>query len=296
VKPRRIFHDEDEKPAFEFSVCVFMDVLGFKDLQKHSFTTDDAALAEFKRFYGVIRSELESMNQLRACLGTDQPLWELKAFTDNIALGFPIRGHVEQHAESEIGRAASSIAGYQLAMAREGYFVRGGLSVGDLFMDEYLAYGPAFLEAYRVESEIARDPRIVVCPETRSLIEKHFTFYSQPQHAPQNKFFLLDSDGQVFVHYLAECFQPWDEGVEIDEESLGIHKQHIEKRLVDFAGNPRIWPKYDWLAKYHDYTVSEGWPGVEVDSSLRVDQKLHRIAPARLCPFLVPSRNAEGAT
>lgn len=200
---------------------------------------------------------------------------------------------IEMHAESEIGNATDSIAGYQLAMAREGYFVRGGLSVGDLFMDQYLAYGPALLEAYKIESEIARDPRIVVCPKTRRLIERHFTFYHQPQHAPQNTYFLLDSDGQIFVHYLVNCFEPGDEGCVVDEVTLGIHKQHIEKGLVDFAGNPRVWAKYDWLAKYHDYTVNERWRGVEVDQSLRIDHKLHRLAPARLCPFMVPPRNAQ---
>lgn len=124
MSERKIFHAEDGKPGFEFSVCVFMDVLGFAESQKKSFE-NKTGLKEFQRFYSIIRSELDHLNRQRNEFA-DDPLWELKVFTDNIVLGYPIGDGEIQHAESEIGWATTAIS-YQLAMAREGYFVRGGL-------------------------------------------------------------------------------------------------------------------------------------------------------------------------
>lgn len=265
-----------------------MDVLGFADSQKESFKNEKGQ-EEFQRFYSVIRRELDSMNEMHTDPDGDRD-WELKVFTDNIVLGYPIwEGHLD-HAEPEIGSAVFDIARYQLGMAREGYFVRGGLSIGALFMDTYLAYGPALLEAYELEHQTARDPRIVISSVARKLLNKHFTFYAHPEQAPQNRMFLLDSDGQIFVHYLAECFEHIDERCVADRESLGIHKQHIEKGLAEFEANPRVWAKYSWLAKYHDYTLREWAEEANLDKDLNIDRKLHRNAPVKLCPFLVPNK------
>jgi hypothetical protein len=165
---RKNFQTDDGKPLFELSICVFMDVLGFAASQKNSFQ-NKSGLEEFQRFYSVIKSELDRMNELQNSFTTGgKPMWELKVFTDNMVLGYPL---FTPDAESEIGHTITNVADYQLAMAREGYFVRGGLSVGNLFMDTYLAYGPALLEAYELEHETARDPRIVVSPMVRKLLK-----------------------------------------------------------------------------------------------------------------------------
>ena len=71
-------------------------------------------------------------------------------------------------------------------------------------------------------------------------------------------------------------------------------RQHIEKGLVEFESNPRVWAKYAWLATYHDYTLREWANEASLDKDLTVDGKLHRTAPVKLCPFLVPNKTAEG--
>jgi len=264
-----------------------MDVLGFEAKQLASIKAGSAE-AEFQRFYGTVSRELQGLNAT-----ADDPAnapWRLKVFTDNIVIGYPLR---DNHAESVICEVTQRISQYQLRMARDGYFVRGGLASGTLFMDEYLAYGPALLEAYRLEHEVARDPRIVISKEVRSLVEAHFCYYTLPQNAPQNRAFLLDPDGQLFLNYLYGCFEPLQSGGPADTETLLIHKEHIEKGLMDYSGDSRVWAKYAWLASYHNFIIHENLGSVGLSSQYLVSNTLHRTSPVRIVPFLIPSRNLE---
>ena len=213
--------------------------------------------------------------------------WRLKVFTDNILLGYPLHSNELLHAEPEVFLAATHIAHYQLEMAREGFFIRGGISMGPLFIDDYIAYGPALNDAYEMEHKIARDPRVVVGPTMRQLLLEQLGRHSPAERALQNRDFLVDPDGQIFIHYLSGCLGESQEGSQdVDRETLGLHKQHIEKSLLEFVANPTVWAKYSWLACYHDYTVREwveqGW----LDSDLYIDSKLRRPTPVKLYSLL----------
>src|SRR5262249_27623408 len=43
-----------------------------------------------------------------------------------------------------------------------GFYVRGAIAQGQLFQDAKMAFGPALVEAYELESTVAKVPRIVV--------------------------------------------------------------------------------------------------------------------------------------
>ena len=259
---------------------VFADVLGFAETQKQTFGTD-VEFSHFKEFYSLIREQLSSLNEVGSGYIHGKPKWEMKVFTDNIVLGFPLLTH---DAELEIATIVLSLAPYQLALARRGFFVRGGITLGPLFMDEFVVYGPALLEAHEIEHNLARDPRIVVSKEVCELLKQHIYYRLDPEDAPQNKEFLVDTDGQIFVNYLGRCFRSSDNGG-LDSDSLRMHKKHIEIGLHDHTSNPRIWAKYSWLATYHNYAVRD----LDLNLSLTIDTKLHHDGPVRICPFLVSS-------
>lgn len=70
-------------------------------------------------------------------------------------------------------------------MTLEGFFVRGGVSIGDYYTNEYLSFGPALLEAHNIESCSAKTPRIVLSKDAKDLVKHHLTYYSNPKYAPQ---------------------------------------------------------------------------------------------------------------
>jgi hypothetical protein len=125
-------------------------------------------------------------------------LWAVKTFTDNVVLGIPII----QDGESDLGLVFSLAGLYQYKLIQNGFFVGGGIAVGQLYMDDDVVFGDALLEAHRAESELARDPRVVLAPSAARMIREHLCYYARICESPQSDELLVDVDGQVFVNYL----------------------------------------------------------------------------------------------
>jgi len=43
-----------------------------------------------------------------------------------------------------------------------GFIIRGAITIGDLYHDERIVFGPALNQAYEIESTIANYPRVIV--------------------------------------------------------------------------------------------------------------------------------------
>ena len=228
-------------PKLKRSVCVFFDVLGFRQ------TTEDAIYKGnpdkfLGRFQRVLVREIIAFRRKFKALD-----WKYRVFTDNIVLAAP----VFDDGEDEFGMLHDALCRCQLEMAAEGFFVRGGVSVGGLHMDEYVIWGPALLEAYDLESKHALFPRIVLSEDMVAMVRKHIGYYDDPSTAPQNSALLMDPDGKSFLNYLdaalidAPATRHW--------HLVISHKAKIEAALNKHRGNPRIWDKYYWCATYHNY-------------------------------------------
>jgi hypothetical protein len=98
-----------------------MDMLGYKEMWCHA-EREGSQDTFLQRLYEALK---EGQDWL---LPNDNDVWPtekdrsaLKAFTDNIVIGWPVRGD----GESELGSIFSNIAFFQLRMATNGFFLRG---------------------------------------------------------------------------------------------------------------------------------------------------------------------------
>jgi hypothetical protein len=250
-----------------------MDVLGFTDEIMNAFSKGKG-LQLLDSFYSVHEKQIKGMSQLGL------PKWSaIKVFTDNIVLGFPFWS---SDGEAEFGAIIYNIAEYQYEMAKAGFFVRGALTIGDLFMDENTAFGPAIIEAYRLEQGKARDPRIILSEKVKELVFQHLNYYGDPFDSPQNRCISEASDRMLFVNYLDEANLGEYEGEHMDWLGLKEHKKHIEKNLLRFRKNPRVWSKYFWLANYHNWFVNLFSDVEGFSPDLEIDKKIARTQPTRL--------------
>jgi hypothetical protein len=138
-------------------------------------------------------------------------------------------------------------------MVTAGFFVRGAISIGSIFIDEIAVFGEALNEAYDGEARLARDPRIILTKSAAAAVKEHLEYYRHSEHAPQNRDLLCDADGQFFLNYLDDTIliAPDDAGPQYD--TLAVHKQRVEERLTEYQSEPIIWSKYAWVARYHNY-------------------------------------------
>ena len=248
---RNPYHVDGQEPTLRQSVLVFMDILGYSDMIRRSEAsgTQQQVLRKLHRALVGGRAWLEDKElppRLRE-LG-EKGYYALKAFTDNIVIGWP----VHDDAESELGSAFFKLASFQFQMVTEGFFIRGAISVGDAYVDEVAVFGSALSGAYAGESSLARDPRIILTPSAVKVAKKHLAYYSNPRHAPHVRNVLRDSDGQWFLNYLDCVLIAEDEHGPFYDEFLK-HKTAVEEKLQEYRGNPPIWSKYAWVAGYHNY-------------------------------------------
>lgn len=252
---RNPYHaDENSRPLLRRSVLAYIDVLGYTELvtrseregiQQETLQSLRAALREGRR--GLQDEDLPV--DLKDFGSFD--LYAIKAFTDNIVISWPVR----DDAESELGSAFFKLGAFQLEMVLAGYFLRGAIAIGDAFVDEYAVFGSALTEAYRGESQLARDPRIILSSSAVEASKQHLTYYANQRIAPHVHNVLRDADGQWFLNYL-ECilWAEYEQGPFY--EQLMQHKNSVESKLAEFKENPPIWAKYAWVANYHNYFCS----------------------------------------
>jgi hypothetical protein len=279
---RNPYHSENAEPALRRSVLAFFDILGYIKSAKDAYeagTQAEMLKALYsaltggrnwleERYFGEEQKDVdEEHNKVFA-----KDRFAVKAFTDNIVIGWPI----DDDAETELADAVGKLIDFQFHMAAAGFFVRGAIAIGDAYVDDVVVFGKALLDAHEAESTIARDPRIVLTQPAKEALKVHLTYYPHPQNSHHVRTVLRDADDQWFVNYLqAVLYAPDDVGP--DSEGLLKHKLVVESKLLQFKSEPAIWSKYSWVAAYHNYfcDANRNW----FDTSHKIDLELFRTTP-----------------
>lgn len=255
---------ENGQPIHRLSYCAFLDVLGFSARVRASYK-DKTANALLRQFHAIFKRRVSQLES-----DVDGSLLYFKSFSDNVLLAHPRFSH---DMEAEFGFILWSISEYQLEMALQGFFIRGGLSVGNLFVDDNSVYGEALIDAHDLESKVAVNPIVVLCNNTMKLVDQHLEYY-RAGSAPQVRDVLVNADGRYFINYLSECILDTDEGKELHASSLRKHKEQIEHALSLYAGQPHVFSKFTWLSAYHNYFCESVSLCPGYSDMLRIDNTL----------------------
>lgn len=230
---------------FRKSYCGYLDILGFSEkIMKND-------IPFFNKYLKTLNTELIHIHKnhdLHNVKGLKS--FELKVFTDNFVFGLP---WVDRFGESELGEIFEVLAHIQLTFIKSDVYIRGAISLSELFMNENIVLGPALIEAYKLESEKAIYPRIILSQNMVKVIEEHMGYYADHKTSPQNQTFLIDVDGFYFINYLFILFfDNQYSDIQIKKELLE-HKKSIIRNLEKFKNNFKLFDKYSWSAKYHNY-------------------------------------------
>jgi len=251
---RNPYLDHNGNPLLRRSVVAFIDILGYTDWVVHA----EASGAPRDFLVSLRDALLDSVKSVDEELREDSKIFPVKfaetdryrvhTFTDSILIGFPI----QDDAEMELGSLFWKLGFFQLAMVNRGFFLRGAISIGDLFMDETIIFGGGLIEAYQGERKLARDPRIILTDSAATAVKTHLTYYSSAERSPQARDLFVDADGQYFLNYLDTVLV-----AEVEQgpfyEDLEKHKKSIETRLDQFRSQPSVWSKYAWVGNYHNF-------------------------------------------
>ena len=218
-------------------VIAFIDILGASEKIKE----------DSEKSLNIVHTVYE--NALISCekLYDNEYIKELKPliriWSDNIVIAVPIKQNNDFAAFTSIA-ILSGLIQYEFLHYR--YLVRGGIAIGDFFVDETMVWGKALLDAYYIESNVSIYPRIVIHPEIVGKLNLATNKYRQ-------KWIKQDSDGLFFVDYMQEigfdknfmdilvyrineCEKLMDEAVDMKSKQKVLwHNTYLNSKMDDYS-------------------------------------------------------------
>lgn len=139
----------------------------------------------------------------------------------------------------------------------EGILIRGAVTIGEVVKSWRQVFGPALIEAYRLENEEAVHPRIIVDPKIFEVLEglPGAWYHGEPtDREALDGIITKDRDGWLFVDYLRAVSGEFDDPSEFPVWRRQ-HRRLITDRLKRYVNRRKIRAKYEWLDQYHKDTV-----------------------------------------
>lgn len=245
-----IKQSNQEKPhVYRPSILTFVDILGFREIAQKGKPEDIKELLE------SLKREATPDDNLAKDL-------EMSFLTFSVCTVrvVPVDSRSNKKFPSGIlWHELLSLVYLQARLVRKKCFIRGGLTVDDIYIDGNMVFGPAIIKAYMLESEFAVYPRIVVDPAVFPLFEKDQLLRNHDTATEWEylqKVIRRDSDGLYFVDYISGILTEFDEeGMEFD--FLAAHKEVVLESARAHDGLNKVAAKYLWLANYHNTVVNE---------------------------------------
>ncbi len=222
------------------SIVAYLDVLGFKKWVWDLIDKDDGT-PDVNKFEALGDSLTEALEQ---AVGTVQEAFIRKTEVGEV-MTFQFSDSFVLAAESRVGIELPIIKGlvaFSGELLQEGLACRAGVARGYVYRDQNRGhlFGPAYLKAYQLESEIAFYPRIALEKSVATALLEILD--NDPTAIERN------SEKQAFVNLFSGCYEYWDPE-KSDRARLAIKREFKEVKnrsdRLDLAAKWR-WLKASW--------------------------------------------------
>lgn len=212
---------------FAFHFVAFLDILGFSEMVRAD--AESPSAPQFLR--KLLDVQRETVSSVASEAGFD-----VNQFSDSVVIALPFD-------KPNFGRFLGVVAGFQFRLFSEGLLCRGGITHGKHFASGSFVFSAGLVEAYFIERDVARYPRIAV---SQDLLDLLFSSRRIGSDYP----LLRERDGSVFVDFLR--------GTDLEQ---AYH--HVAKILEANKSCERgVREKLAWLSEYFDYRSQQSSIGV----------------------------------
>lgn len=247
--------DNNEVRGFSKAVVIFIDILGSQNREG------------FAEWYNIMKIFSDTVIREKS-LDDAHPHTvykrEIHVFSDCAYIIYDYKPGIEEHRKDT--DALMCIACYNtekvlFEFLRNGFLARGALTYGDLYYDTEhgIWFGPAMNRAFKLESQCARYPRVIIDPELASGLVaynsmKYGGFFTNGEILKK------DIDGEYFIHYLNTYQLGFNriENQSLPETVLALYDSEISKKRDNVKLENSIREKYTWLKRYFLESQPEG--------------------------------------
>lgn len=239
------------RKMYETRYVAFADILGFS-----------ALVRRIPREPGIYDNIVEALRQMRTPtlpVPTSEDIqFRAQQFSDGIALSTTVSA-------GGLWYLLFSIDALCFSLLQSGIFVRGGVSKGQLHHDNEIVFGQGFLDAYHLESQVARYPRIILSRHVYADARRYADELEVCQVYSDSRIIRSD-DGPAFLHVLLdlEMFNrtPKSQSTAGAEGHYLVKvgqqiRTELEKRLDETMDEPSYFEKTRWFADYWNRRVAK---------------------------------------
>ena len=233
--------EKNETYSFRKRIVVFIDILGFASHVTQAASEDSADKA--KQIDGAVLDIKRLGNS---------PNSETHIFSDSAIISV-------KDDPSEIQDLFRNLTYLTWSLMIKGVFIRGGVSYGKVSKDKNKPWGPAIIEAYKIESSVARYPRLALA---RSALE-----FLRSKHLEEKlESISRDHDGVYSIDVIPTCFtQAKSDAIVANEIGIATPttadfcsiKNHLDKAYDSAVDVPRIFAKITWLCREWDLSAAK---------------------------------------
>ena len=205
-------------------IVAFIDLLGFASMVTRDCETPNG---EQKFIESLYECHVETKS-----LKKDHPDLQLIQFSDSVVFALPY----------SIGNYISLvelISNYQYSLLSKGILCRGGMSYGKHFSTEDFLFSNGMIEAYRLESQVANTPRVVVSNELLELVNPEIK--KKKVSLP----LIRERDGLWFINYLSG---------KASREVWQCISRVVPEKLSE---SPSIRNKQVWLVDFYNHAFPD---------------------------------------
>jgi hypothetical protein len=261
--------NENTSPKLKLHLVAWIDLLGFKDQLKKADTEEklQEAYRRIKRVqaeFDKATAENPVQNDLNHHRGK-----KVLALSDGLVIALNLEADAPDARfmalYDRVGMYLEDLKLAQTICAFRGDFVRGAVAIGSFWFEEDILLSPALVEAYEAETDLAKNPVIVLRRDLAEAIRSRRADagYS-PGFDPMANLFRdcewMEEPARsehVMLHFLHN-FHDDDE----PERRLPIFYQQVEAAK---AAAPEVAKsKYDWMLRYIEEFVGADFPHVEL--------------------------------
>jgi hypothetical protein len=229
---------EPEVHNYSKRYVAFVDILGFGSIVNQS----QSSPAQTKKLVELLESVTKTIPTAIDTIEDDD--YRVQAFSDCIVLS-------EKATRTGLLHLLATVSAHSVALLGSRILIRGGIAKGLLYHSQNVVFGPAMLEAYRLEQTIARYPRVVVDKST------HLDYKKFNIHKDESPIVRLSQseDGPIFVDIFALFCSS---NVELSPAMIAVGKQcrrHLQTMLNESIYDPRHYEKLRWLADHWNAIV-----------------------------------------
>lgn len=233
----------ERKLTYKRYAIAYMDILGTKEAIESLNPKD--LIRRFNNVFligkAIVKNDIFSKNPKSA---------KVKIFSDNICIAVEIKDSEKEH--KKLAWLASYCRDFQRHVLKNygNFLIRGGITLGDLYIDDTFVLGPGLIDAYKLESQKAKFPRIIV---DERYAEKAMLYLkdacSRINEGKGKCAIIKDDDGVYFLDYLEPNPYGLDKLTYMTYEWIRQDEEILNIILSSATGCPK--DKSDWLKKYH---------------------------------------------